>query len=170
MDISNDLLPVSVDKEYSFKTCVVLTVSNCHTVHKNATFGEFIERVEKEEAHNSRDEVDVHFKVHTKGCKCNIMSKFSNRLYVNFDKDNCEYFIHRKEVKDIKNIMIVSRDKTGGLKTDDDSELMDEQELYETILNQKGSKELKISFAQCGLKVHHNGFTCIVTTDRDKIE
>jgi hypothetical protein len=55
--------------------------------------------------------------------------------------------------------MIVSRDKTGGLKTDDDSALMDEQELYKMILNGKDSKALKISFAQCGLKEHCNGFT-----------
>jgi hypothetical protein len=97
------------------------------------------------------------------------MSNFFNRLNVSFEKENCEYFIHRKGVKDIKNVMIVLRDKTGGLKTDDDSALMDEQELYETILNEKDSKEFKISFAQCGLEVHHNGSTCIVTKDSQKI-
>jgi hypothetical protein len=134
-------------------------VSNhCHTVYKNATFDALIVRVKREEVQNSRDQDDAQFKVHTKGCKCNIMRNFFNRLNVIFEKENCEYFIHRKGSKEIKNIMIVSRDKTGGLKNDDDSALMDEQELYEMILNEKDSKELKISFAQCGLKVHCNGY------------
>jgi hypothetical protein len=170
MEISDNLLPVSVDEECRFKTCVFFTMSKCHhTVYKNATFDALIVRVKREEVHNSRDQDDVQFKVHTKGCKCNVMSNFFNRLNVNFEKENCEYFMHRKGVKEIKNVMIVLRDKTGGLKTDDDSVLVDEQELYETILNEKGYKELKISFAQCGLKVHHNGFTCIFTKDSEKI-
>jgi hypothetical protein len=142
-----------------------------HTVHKNATFDALIVQVKREEVHNSRDQDDVQFKVHTKGCKCNAMSNFFNRLNVNFEKENCEYFIHRKGSKEIKNVMIVSRDKTGGLKTDDNSALMDEKDLYEMILNEKDSKAFKVSFAQCGLKEHRtNGFTCIVTADKNKVQ
>jgi hypothetical protein len=77
MEISDNFVPASVHKECLFKPCVVSTVSNrCHMVHKNASFDEFIKRVEKEKVHDIRDEVDVHFKVHIKGCKCGVMSNY----------------------------------------------------------------------------------------------
>jgi hypothetical protein len=170
MVMSESILSVSEDEECPLQTCMLsITSTRGHTVHNTATFNLLISRVIKEEVHNTRDQDDVQLKVHTRGCKCNAMRNFFNRLNVNFEKENCEYFIHRKGSKEINNVMIVSRDNIGGLKTDDDSALMDEQELYKMILNGKRSKALKISFAQCGLKVHRNGFTCIVTADDTKV-